>query len=177
MPLTALRSDSSATWIQAFRPMRLVISSRVAVLDSSLYSSQSTPSPSTTLQHTWTKTTSAPASASAKAIACPIPLVPPVTTAVCPFTEKSDAIEAAIINATISIPGIETTALESVSTFKPPAKAFLFLSSRPVLSSAIVRSRHLRCFVRGVPIGQFPLPPVAAVGPSASERSAVLRAT
>lgn len=38
MPLTASRSDSSATWIHALRPMRLRISSRVVLLDSSLYS-------------------------------------------------------------------------------------------------------------------------------------------
>lgn len=36
MPLTAALSDSSATWIQALRPRRLMISSLVDVLDASL---------------------------------------------------------------------------------------------------------------------------------------------
>lgn len=41
--------------------------------------------------HTWIKTISAPDSAKAKAIACPMPLVPPVTTPVNPLRENSDA--------------------------------------------------------------------------------------
>ena len=47
--------------------------------------------------HTWINTTSAPASAKAKAIACPMPLVPPVTTAVWPLREKSELTVADIV--------------------------------------------------------------------------------
>lgn len=39
---------------------------------------------------TWIKTISAPASARAMAIACPIPLVPPVTIATLPLNENND---------------------------------------------------------------------------------------
>ena len=42
---------------------------------------------------TWTSKISAPASASAKAMACPIPLVPPVTRAVWPSSENNCCIE------------------------------------------------------------------------------------
>lgn len=104
MPLTACRFDSSATWMEAFRPMRLMISSRVAVLDSSLYLNRSVSKQVTTTssslkieEHTWINTTSAPASAKAKAIACPMPLVPPVTTAVWPLSEKRELIVADIV--------------------------------------------------------------------------------
>ena len=43
--------------------------------------------------HTWTSKMSAPASASAIAMACPIPLVPPVTRAVWPSSENNCCIE------------------------------------------------------------------------------------
>lgn len=51
------------------------------------------------VQPTWTSIISAPASARATAIACPIPLVPPVTRAVFPWSENSEdiGVEAAIV--------------------------------------------------------------------------------